>query len=313
MNLRQLQAFKAVMNEGTLTQAADIMAVTQPAVSSLIANLEQSVGFPLFKRHKGRIHRTPEAERFYEEVEKVLSAVETAMRSAKDIRDLELGYLRIASMPGLSLVFLPRIVARFVENRPGLMIALQTRSSLQVKQWIGAQLYDLGLVELPVDDPAIEVEPFSMDCVCVLPEGHPLTAHKCITPALVDGIPFVSLSRDHMTHFRLKQAFEAAKVAWRPRFECQLFAPACSLVAAGAGISVIDPVTAADYEGRGVVTRPFRPRIPFDIGIIYPAMRPRSRLAYAFSALLKDCLASYVVIPNLGDNDPSHGANPTSG
>ncbi len=114
MNLRQLQAFKAVMNEGTLTQAADIMAVTQPAVSSLIANLEQSVGFPLFKRHKGRIHPTPEAEHFYEGVEKVLSAVEKATRSALEIRDLELGYLRIASMPGLSLVFLPRVVARFV-------------------------------------------------------------------------------------------------------------------------------------------------------------------------------------------------------
>lgn len=294
MNFRQLQAFKAVMNEGTLTQAAEVMAVTQPAISSLIANLQQSVGFPLFKRHKSRIHPTPEAQRFYEEVEKVLSAVETATRSAKVIRDLDLGYLRIASMPGLSLVFLPRVVARFVENRPGVMVALQTRSSVQVIQWIGAQLYDLGLAELPVDDPAVDVESFSMDCVCVLPEDHPLTAHKVITPSLLDGVPFISLSRDHMTHFRLKEAFEAAKIVWQPRFECQLFAPACSLVAAGAGVSVIDPVTAADYEGRGIVVRPFEPRIPFDIGILYPGMRPGSRLAREFSALLKVSLASFL-------------------
>ena len=294
MNLRQLHAFKAVMQEGTLTQAADVMAVTQPAMSSLIANLEQSVGFPLFKRHKSRVHPTPEAQQFYEEVEKVLSAAEAATRSAKDIRDLELGYLRIACMPGLSLVFLPRVVARFAENRPGVKVALQTRSSLQVKQWMGAQLYDIGLAELPADDPAIDVEHFSMDCVCVLPEDHPLTAHKVITPALLNGVPFISLSRDHMTHFRLKEAFEAAKVAWQPRFECQLFAPACSLVAAGAGVSVIDPVTAADYEGRGVVVRPFEPRIPFDIGILHPGMRPGSRLAHEFSALLKESLASYL-------------------
>jgi len=297
MNLRQLHAFRAAMREGSVTHAAEALGVTQPAASSLITKLEDDLGFLLFKRDKGRIVPTPEGRHFYQEVEKILSAVDKATRAAHDIRDLRLGQLRIAAMPGLSLVFLPRVVARFLARRPEVSATLQTRSSIQVKEWIAAQLYDIGIAELPVDDPAIEAKPLSMDCVCALPEGHPLAAHEVITPALIARTPVIALGRDHMTHFRLFQAFEEAGVAWQPKIECQLFAPACNLVAEGLGVAVIDPVTAADHRSHGIVTRPFEPRIPFDVAILYPANQPRSQLVQSFARDLEAAIAPYLRDP----------------
>jgi len=88
MNLRQIEAFRAVMTEGSVTQAAVALGVTQPAVSCLIANLEESMGFLLFKRHRGRFQPTGEAEIFLEDAERLLASHSRATRTARDIRDL---------------------------------------------------------------------------------------------------------------------------------------------------------------------------------------------------------------------------------
>ncbi len=294
MNVRQLKAFKTVIDRGSITQAAEIFNITQPAMSSMIATLEADVGFALFERAKGRIRPTPEALKLYEDVERALTGFDKVVRSACDIRDLRTGQLRIASLPGPSFGFLPRIVAAFHGAYPEVIVSLQTRSSVQVTEWIEAQLFDIGLAELPVDKPAIEVEPMALACVCVLPAGDPLQRLEVITPQDLRERPFISLNPDHLTHRRLKAAFEAAGLTWQPRMECQLFAPACSLAAEGVGATVVDPFTAEDFADRGIVTRPFHPPILHDIGILYPALRPRSRLAEAFASLLKRELARFV-------------------
>ena len=294
MNVRQLKAFKTVMDRGSITQAAATFNITQPAMSSMIAALEADVGFALFERSKGRIRPTPEALSLYEEVEKALTGFDKVVRTAYDIRDLRTGQLRIASFPAPSFGFLPRIVAAFHRAYPEVTVSLQTRSSPQVNDWIESQLFDIGLAELPVDRPAIEVEPMAVACVCILPAGDPLRRLDTITPPDLQGRPFISLNPDHVTHRRLKAAFEAAGVPWQPQMECQLFAPACSLAAQGIGVTVVDPFTAEDFADRGIVVRPFEPAILHDMGILYPALRPRSRLAEAFADLLKRELARFV-------------------
>ena len=66
MKIRQLEAFRAVMVWQTVTRAAEALHVSQPAVTRLIADLEESVGFQLFSRIRGRLHPTAEGEALYE-------------------------------------------------------------------------------------------------------------------------------------------------------------------------------------------------------------------------------------------------------
>ena len=89
MNLRQLEAFAAVMKTGSITQAAQSMHLSQPAVSKLIGDLEHALGFDLFIRARGSaLTVTPEAEYFFHEVERSFIGIDALKQAARDIRNL---------------------------------------------------------------------------------------------------------------------------------------------------------------------------------------------------------------------------------
>lgn len=287
MNLRQVEAFKAVMTEGSVTQAAVALGISQPAVSCLIANLESTMGFMLFKRHRGRFQPTSEAEVFLEEAERLLDSHRRAVRAARDIRDLKAGTLRVAALPAASNDFMPRLMARFVKDRPQVKVSMQTRTSPQVREWISAQLFDVGFAELPADDPAVDCEPLRMECLCAVPEGHDLAKLEKVSPTDLGNAPMIVQNPEHSAHYQLKAAFEDAGVVWAPQMECHLFASACKLAAEGAGIAIVDPFTAYQFQGQGLAFRPFAPTIPYELGLLFPALRPRSRLVSEFASALK--------------------------
>ncbi len=294
MNFRHLQAFRAVIATGSLTQAAEALGISQPAASKLISNLERSLGFRLFVRGHGRVLPTAEAHYFFEQADKALSAIDQLTLVVNDIRDLKAGQLRVASLPGLSLAFLPSVIARFAADCPHVTVSLQTRSSLKVREWIAAQQFDLGIAEEPLDGPGIEAEPFVLRCVCVLPEGHPLASRAVLGPHDIAAEPMISLNHDHQTTVQVEQHFREAGLRRRVAVESQLFAPACALVARGVGLAVVDPLTAVEFVGRGLVARRFEPQVRFGLGVLYPAQRPRSRLLREFVARLHEELDAWL-------------------
>lgn len=275
------------MNEGSITQAAASLGITQPAVSCLISNLEESLGFMLFKRHRGRLRPSGEAAVFLEDAERLLASYSRTLRTARDIRDMKAGSLRIAALPAVSMNFVPKLIANFVRQRPGINISLQTRSSVQIKEWVSVQLFDIGLVELPADSPAIVCEPLRVSCLCALPADHRLASQARITPGDLKGERLIVPNPEHTVHYQLKTAFDMAAVPWVPHVEGHLFSPNCRMVAEGVGVSIVDPFTAHDFADQGLAFRPFEPDIPYDIGLIFPALRPRSRLTIEFTRDVK--------------------------
>jgi DNA-binding transcriptional LysR family regulator len=287
MKYKQMLAFRMVMISGTVTQAAERLNISQPAVSNLIGSLEQHFGFSLFERRKGRLFPTPDALNIYEDIARALSGFEKVSQSAVDIREQKTGSLRIACMPGLALTFIPDVITEFLAERDNVSITLQVQPSLKIQRWIAADLYDIGITELPLIHTGIDCDPYTFKCVCGLPEDHPLLIHEVLTPKDLDGEPFVSLGSEHMTHQQTHQAFADAGAKWRVRVEAQLFWPAARLTQQGCGISILDPFTAADFSNRGLAFRPFLPNIDFKIGILFPAEHPRSLLTEEFSKLIR--------------------------
>ena len=90
-NMRQIEAFNAVIKCGSVTRAAESLFISQPAVTKLIRGFEDSCGFALFKRAGGRLHPTSEAQRLYLETEKLLTGVARVENIARSIRELERG------------------------------------------------------------------------------------------------------------------------------------------------------------------------------------------------------------------------------
>ena len=287
MNVRQLEAFRAVFTTGSVSMAADQLGVTQPAVSTLISNLENDIGFPLFERIRGRLVATPEAATLYDEVERVFASLDRVAHTVQEIRTMSAGHLRIASMPGATIKLLPQIMTPFLEGRPGVNVSLHTRSSPKVKDWVATGLVDVGLAEMPIDNKAIEWEPLIQRCVCIMPAGHRLTKKEVITPTDIKNEPMISLYGSHMVSRRLENAFEDAGLIRKTRLEVYLFSTCCNFVHEGAGVALVDAISADHYRDHDIAIRPFEPAINFDIAILFPANRPRSQLASEFAQALR--------------------------
>lgn len=292
MKIRQIEAFRAVMIAESVTRAAEMLKISQPSMSRLIADLETNTGLALFARRKGRLYPTPEAMYLYDEVEKSFVGLEKISDVVRDIRNLKTGQLRIACLPGLALRFLPALITEFLHDRPEVMVSLQPRSSPKIHEWLESQQFDIGIAE-PTDHPAIDIELLEFRCVCVLPKGHYLANKDVITPKDLDGLPFISLNSDHMTTHQMANAFRAAGAKRNISVETRLFAPACAFVAEGRGVAIADPITAAECKCWGIVARRFEPAITFEFGILYPAHRPHSLLIDEFVSVLKERIKPY--------------------
>jgi len=291
INLRQLEAFKAVMRCNSVTIAAEFLNISQPSVSNLISNLEKDIGFVLFERHKGRIDPTNEAYRFYDVVERGLMGLDVVAKAAQEIEEGRTGHLRVAGFQAPCISFLPKVIKSFMSSRPDLSIFLGTEDSRGINEWVAMGHLDLGIGHWPAQDPVLESEPIKLSCMCVLPETHRLSESAYVTPNDLDNEPFIATISADLTHSRLKRAFDEASANLRVQFECHYFAVSCALVAEGVGVSIVDPFTAKDFENRGVVIREFRPDIPFEMSLL-TTPKP-SKLVQELAAHIKSCARAY--------------------
>jgi DNA-binding transcriptional LysR family regulator len=286
MRLRQLECFRALILHGTMTRAAELLGMSQPGISTTIANLEHATGLKLFVRRGGRLQPTPEARLFYVEAAKALDAVEQAMRIAKEIREGRRGHLAIAAYPSISINLLPRLLSKFSEKRPDLKTKIITRNSRTVHELMSTQQFDFAIAELPLDYPNAHMEEFSYRCVCVLPKGHPLAKRKQLSPRDLDGVPFVTLFQGDPVYQQLASAFSGYGAHWNVVAETELFSSACELVSTGRGIGIVDPVVSLPFT-RELIIRPFVPAIFYRIAILYPQHQQLSQVAREFITVLR--------------------------
>ena len=277
------------MVHGTMTRAAELLAMSQPGISATIAALEYSTGLQLFVRRGSRLYPTAEAHLLYEEASRALEAVENTMRLAGEIRAGRRGHLSIVAYPNISICFLPRLVAQFGKLRPDLQIKIITRQSQVVKELIATHTFDIAITELPTDYPTSHLDAFSYDCKCILPKGHHLADREVITPKDLDNQPFVTLFRGDPMYQEIATAFSEADARWNVVAEVEFLSTTCELVASGHAVGIIDPLISAPFTEH-LILKPFLPRIKYGIAILYPLNEALSTVAADFVEMLKKVL-----------------------
>lgn len=292
LNPRQIEAFRAVIVTGGVTAAAQAMSITQPAVTRLIHDLQYALGLKLFVKRGARLVPTNEAMSLYREVERQFVGLERIQAAAQSLREGRAGTLRVAALPAFNVGFLPRLMGRYMKERPGLDVAMYGSISSQVADWVISGFCEVGFAQLPLEFPTLDVELLPVAAqVAVVPEGHPLAEKEVLRPADFAGEPFVSLEQTTLLRYRIDAIFSAERITREVRIETPLSMIACSLVAAGAGLSIVDPFAAAEYAGRGIVVKPFRPTIPSEVAVIWATGRFRSALALDFVEMVRAELA----------------------
>lgn len=291
MKLRQLECFRALMTQGTMTRAAELLNMTQPGVSSTIAALEHSVGLQLFVRKGSRLQPTAEARLFYAEASRTLDSAEKTVEAAREIRAGRRGYLSIVAYPNISIDLLPRLMSQFGSTRPELHLKLITRQSQTVKELLATQTFDIAITELPTDYPASHMDVIPYECLCMLPVGHPLAEREQITPNDLDGVAFVTLFRGDPLYQRIAAAFSNCDASWNVAVETEFLSSACKFVEMGHGVGIIDPLISAPFT-KNLVLKRFVPAITYEIAILYPIHEELSHVAQAFAELLKTRLSA---------------------
>lgn len=297
MKIRQLEAFRALVLCQTVTQAARMLYISQPAVSRLIADLEEDVGFALFERTRGRLHPTADGLALFEEVERSLIGVESIARTAEGIKASRIGVLQIAAAPALSLSFLPRAIAAFMENHSDINISLASDTSRAVVDMVMNQRCNVGFVILPMNYASMHGEPLiTADMVCALPAGHRHATKAVIRPEDLAGERFVSNPRELHSRLQVDALFASFGIERKLQIETQINAGVCVFVQAGLGVALVDPITALDYVGRGIVFKRFEPVLQYEFQVLFPSQRPPSRLVRAFVEHVRTSLTEQLAV-----------------
>jgi DNA-binding transcriptional LysR family regulator len=261
MDLRRLQFFVTVGEELNFHRAAHRLGVSQPAVTKQIHALEAELGLDLFVRDQHRIvGLTAGGSSYLDDARRLLSELDRAAELAREIAEGRNGRLRLGVCDDAAGDPLAGIFAAFHSRFPAVELDIFEASSATIADALRRNDLDLGLVLIPIDEPALATEPLWREPWFVaLPEGHPLARAEPLTCAdlatmdLILAHPELAVSG----HEQVRDAFRAAGVTPRIVIRALRQATMLMLVAAGAGATFIPASLAATLKISGVVARPF--------------------------------------------------------
>ncbi len=249
MEMRQLEAFAAVMSTGSVTGAARLLARSQPAVTRLVQELEAEIGYPLFLRNGPRVTPTVQGFRLHEDAERALASLRLVHARAADIA---LGLpepMLLAATSALAVGLLPQALKQ-VEARSGATpVQLRTAGPERVMQSVLNGEVQLGISSLPLEHRGLDVQWIGqLDCVAVLRRGDPLARLERVPLAALAARRLITMSNPYRLRHRLDAVL--AEVGERPGdahalIETNSSINAQALVRAGLGIAVLEPLDGA--------------------------------------------------------------------
>jgi DNA-binding transcriptional LysR family regulator len=289
ITLRQVEVFRAVVVTGSVTAAAQMLYVSQPAVSRILADLEDAVGFKLFARTKRQFVPTEEGKLFFEEVRKAFTGLDDLSKTAVSIRDYKRGELRVITLPSFAATLMPELIMKFSSAYPPLPISLEVQSTERIADWIANGKCDVGLTIPPAESPMVNVKVLTqMTSVCLLHKNHRCAKKEFIQPKDLQGDRFISFRSGSLARHVIDDVFNKEGCQRNLFIEARTVESICGLVSAGLGVSVVGPLWDTKNMQYNLVAKPFRPKIPVDLLLLTPSSRPVSRLAELFIKIVTE-------------------------
>lgn len=297
MNARQIEVFRAIMRNGSLTAAASALHVSQPALSQVLLHTEDTLGFKLFQRRAGRLVPTPEAEALYPEAERLYNDLDGFRRFAADLRHGQAGLARLAASAPPSLSFVPSALHAFRAHHPGVRLLSYVVPAEVIARMLERAEADLGLAmtDLPQPGSAGEVIAQS-EIVCIMPAGHRLAGQRTVGAADLGAEQLISYRRESLPGMRLDQAFADAGRRFAPQVEVDVSIMALAFIQQGFGVALVDALLPWG-NFTGIEMRPFRPPVGLPVSILKPTRRPLSTTQAALSRHLREAVRAYAASP----------------
>ena len=288
IKLRQLQGFAAAAARGSFSAAARELAMTQPAFSQLIRELETSLQIRLFERTTRRVDLTQAGQRFLAMIQRPLDDLDDAYRFAREMAAGTRGRIVFSSLPSVAFGLVTLALARFKALHPGTTVRLIEDQDFNIIDRLLHREVDFGIGTLQSPHKELAFRELLHDELqAVYPARHALAGKRSITWRDLAREPLVLLPKQSSVRALVEHGLAASGIAREPDYEVANMVTALSMVRAGLGITVMPRMVLAELNMRGLATgRINNPRPARVIGIITRSDRPLSPAAAAYVELL---------------------------
>lgn len=298
VSLRQLRAFVAVAGEGGMTRAASRLHLTPSALSMLIRGLEAELGVRLFDRTGRRVELTAAGRELLPALEEALGCLEEALLRARASGEAGATRLTVATSPLLAAEFLPRVIAHFQAEYPGIRVALADMGVDAVAAAVRDARAELGICTADADMPGLAAVPLYQDrLLLACPESHTLAARRSVRWREIVGEPLVMLRRGTGQRALVEATLKALGERVEPAHEVSNVGTAIGMVEAGLGLAVLPAFALESPPARGVTGVPLtEPVVHRDIVALSAQGRTLSVAGETFLAHVRRALGNPVAV-----------------
>jgi DNA-binding transcriptional LysR family regulator len=290
MRLKHIEVFNAIMLTGSVSGAARLLHVTQPAVTQTLQHAELQLGYVLFTRQRSRLVPTSEAQALYPEVQKLVSQLESVRRLAGGLRAGQRQALRLLIVPSLAVRALPDALRRFRRRHPDVAVAVRTLHSHEITRAIALREGDVGIVYGSVQHPAVQhvaVATGRLVCVSLRPARG--ATDRRTTVGLADLMHSGFIRIDERDPLGAMLAEQCVRLGLEPTggLTAQTHHIAMVLAEQGFGPAIIDSFTAAATTSDALEVRTLLPEVRVSVQALLPqgerSPQPAADLIEAFS------------------------------
>jgi len=286
MKLSQLRIFVAVAKQGSFSEAALQLEMSQSAVSHAIATLENHLGVMLLVRGRHGAHLTPVGERILEHAREIVGRAEKISKEAELSKGLQGGQVRIASFRSVATHLLPTVIAHFHQRFPAIAVSLTEHDDYpQVEQALQAERADIGFTFLPASDDLEVWEIVRDEFIALLPPTFRLAGVRLTWQELVDQ-PLIMPPIGNVMMQQVYDHVQSFGYALNVVYEVETDATIVNLVAQGLGATVLPRLAAEPIPPHiQVYSLPVPLRRVIGAAILTDALH--SPAVYAFLEILK--------------------------
>ncbi|MCA0920838.1 LysR family transcriptional regulator [Pseudooceanicola nanhaiensis] len=290
MNARQLEIFRTIMRDGSVTAAANTLAVSQPSVSKVLHHLEDQLGYKLFERIAGRLVPTMEAHLLYDDADRVFREIEALKTLARTIGERKMGLLRIGASPPFTHSILAQALHLFRRDYPMAKLHLHALPKADISEQLLVGDIDLALTLSTIQAPTVRSEVLAgVPLVVLMREDDPLAGLEAVTPTDLAGQTLISYGGHADVGPALDAAFAAEGQSREVAIQISSSIGAVPLVSGGLGVALVDGLVQWS-SFPGLVVRPFAPAVMMHVSISSNSARPVSRYYAPFRRMIADLL-----------------------
>jgi DNA-binding transcriptional LysR family regulator len=240
VDLRQLETLRAVAETGSFTAAGHHLHLSQSAVSRQILMLEEELEEQVFLRVGGKIRITPAGSALLALSRRVFEDIEATRAAISDARQTLGGTIRLVGGMTVCLYVFPPLIKEFRKHHPNVEVKVTPTSTPRLVRQLKTGAADLGLVTLPVDEPALVVEPvLQEELLLVMSPQHPLAHKKHIVPRDLARQPFVLFEAGSNSRRTIEEFFTRQQIAPKVVTETENVEIIKAMVRVRLGISII--------------------------------------------------------------------------